>query len=176
MSSFPFIPYKTIWQLFLEILNYSSTFETVVPHEILSYKKISKSFQYFMLLLIFKLSLTLSWICPHLPGSPLPLPLVLPFVPVWIFHIAAAAGAWCRRLSSHCVFAVWVRWYAAPWRVVCRDRRVAADASRPPACLSVQLHLTGCDIAISTHTNRNTCIYTHIAAVVWIPRIQHKGH
>lgn len=81
---------------------------------------------------------------PHLPGLPSspptpPPPVSLPFVPVWIFHIAAAAGAWCGGLSAHCVYAVWVLRYAAPWRVVCRDRRVAADASRPPACLSVCL-------------------------------------
>lgn len=49
---------------------------------------------------------------------------------------------------------VWVLRYAAPWRVVCRDRRVATDASRPPACLPVQLHLTGGDIAISAQKTR----------------------
>lgn len=97
---------------------------------------------------------------PHLAVLPPPLPVSLPFVPVWIFQIAAAAGAWCWGLSAHCVYAVWVLRYATPWRVVCRDRRVATDASRPPACLPVQLHLTAGDIAISTHTHRNTCRYT----------------
>lgn len=81
---------------------------------------------------------------------------------MWIFQIAAAAGAWWRGLSSHCAYAAWVLRYAAPWRVVCHDRRVAADASRPPACLSVLLHLTGGDIAVSAHTNSYTCTYTRL--------------
>lgn len=102
-----------------------------------------------------------SFVCPHLPGlHPPPPPASLPFVPMWIFRIAAAAGAWCEGLSAHCVDAVWVLRYAAPWRVVCRDRRVAADASRPPACLSVRLHLTGGDIAKSTHAGARTHIDT----------------
>lgn len=70
---------------------------------------------------------------PRSAAPPLPAP--LPFVPVWIFRIAAAAGAWCVGLSAHCVPLVWALWYAAPRRVVCRDRRAAADA-RPAACLS----------------------------------------
>lgn len=37
------------------------------------------------------------------------------------------------------VCTVWALRYATPRRVVCRDRRVAADASQPPACLSVFL-------------------------------------
>lgn len=72
-------------------------------------------------------------------SSPLPPSVSLPFVPVWIFHITDAAGAWCEGLSAHCVYTVWVQRYATPRRVVCRDRRVAADASQPPACLSVFL-------------------------------------
>lgn len=76
--------------------------------------------------------------------------------------------------------AVWVLRYAAPWRVVCRDRRVAADASRPPACLSVRLHLTGGDIGKSahaggrTHTHRHTHIYAAALDTVLVP--VHSSH
>lgn len=97
--------------------------------------------------------------------SPPPPPVPLPFVPVWIFHIAAAAGAWCGGLSAHCVYAVWVLRYAAPRRVVCRDRRVAADASRPPAC-----RLSVCSVTPDRrwhrrtylHTRRRTCTHAQI--------------
>lgn len=108
------------------------------------------------------LSWTLSLVHTSQVSLPPP-PVPLPFVPVWIFHIAAAAGAWCRGLSAHRVYTVWVLRYAAPRRVVCRDRRVAADASRPPARLSV------CAVTpdrcwhrhTHTHTHRKTCTDTH---------------
>lgn len=109
-------------------------------------------------LLMFDILCWPSFICPHLPGLLPPLP--LHSLPVWIFHIAAAAGAWWGGLRSHCVHVAWVLRYAAPWRAVCRDRRVAADASRPPACLSAVLHLTDGDIAVSSHAISYTCTYT----------------
>lgn len=74
----------------------------------------------------------------HDPLTPL---LCCTFVPVWIFHIAVAAGAWCRTELSLCT-CVWERRYAGPWRVVRQGMRVAADASLP-ACarLSVSARL-----------------------------------
>lgn len=96
----------------------------------------------------------------HLPGLPPPPHVSLPFVPVWIFHIAAAAGAWCGGLSAHCVYAVWVLRYVAARRVVCRDRRVAADASRPPACLSV------CLCCYTWPALTPPCPHTHICTLM----------
>lgn len=94
-----------------------------------------------------------------------PTHLSLPFVSVWILDIAAAAGAWCGGLSSHCVCAVWVLRYAASWRAVCRGRRVAADASRPPASLSVRrLSYTWPVITLPTHTYTNMHMVTHSLA------------
>lgn len=109
-------------------------------------------------------------ICPHLSGLLPPLP--PRSLPVWIFHIAAAAGAWWGGLRSLCTSVAWVLRYAAPWRAVCHDRRVAADASRPPACLPVLLHLTdtvtspylGIQIVTCARTQAHICI---TAADLW---------
>lgn len=82
------------------------------------------------------------------PPPPTPLPPWCTFVPVWIFHIAVAAGAWCRDwalfVQTHVGTAV-----CRP--LVCSVPWHAYGCCRPPACLSaggtVWTHLTGADNA-----------------------------
>lgn len=117
------------------------------------------------------------FLCPYLPGLPLPFPppVSLPFVPVWIFHIAAAAGAWCGGLSAHCAYAVWVLRYVAPgvWCVVTGVWPLT-PAGRLPVCLSVCLYRYTWPALTSPYPHTHNHVY--IVPLDMVPKSQIRGH